>query len=137
MVNNYFSEGQKILAVDMSFECYVTSNIRFWGCSSVGRARGSHSRGQGFESPQLHLNLSIVSTLSGRSPSLPLFFWEKIVTNNCRTRSAPITSAARRAFQVRVVGLPGLAPGQAPQSAHREDDGEERGHPERDERPDP
>jgi hypothetical protein len=32
--------------------------------------------------------------------------------------------------------LPGPAPWQAPQSAHREDDGEERGHTERDERPD-
>ena len=27
---------------------------RFWGCSSVGRALESHSRGQGFDSPQLH-----------------------------------------------------------------------------------
>ena len=25
-----------------------------WGCSSVGRARRSHRRGQGFDSPQLH-----------------------------------------------------------------------------------
>ncbi len=33
-------------------------------------------------------------------------------------------------------GLPGPAPRQAPQSAHREDDGEERGHAERDDRPD-
>ncbi len=39
-------------------------------------------------------------------------------------------------FRVRVVGLLGLAPSQAPQSAHREDDGEERGHAERDQRPD-
>ncbi len=35
-----------------------------------------------------------------------------------------------------IVALPGLAPLQAPQSAHREDDGEERGHAEREERPD-
>src|SRR5216684_982288 len=33
-------------------------------------------------------------------------------------------------------GLPAPAPWQAPQSAHREDDGEERGHAERDQRPD-
>ena len=26
----------------------------FWGCSSVGRALEWHSRGQGFDSPQLH-----------------------------------------------------------------------------------
>ena len=39
-------------------------------------------------------------------------------------------------FHVRAVGLPGLAPSQAPQSAHREDDGEERGHAEREECPD-
>ena len=39
-------------------------------------------------------------------------------------------------FHVRVVGLLGLAPSQAPQSAHREDDGEERGHAEREECPD-
>jgi hypothetical protein len=32
--------------------------------------------------------------------------------------------------------LPRLAPSQAPQSAHREDDGDERGHAERDDRPD-
>ena len=25
-----------------------------WGCSSVGRALESHSRGQGFDPPQLH-----------------------------------------------------------------------------------
>lgn len=25
-----------------------------WGCSSVGRASGSQSEGQGFDSPQLH-----------------------------------------------------------------------------------
>src|SRR5262249_24426 len=42
----------------------------------------------------------------------------------------------RRAFRVRVVGLPGPAPWQAPQSAHRENDGEERGHADRDDRPD-
>ena len=35
-----------------------------------------------------------------------------------------------------MVGLSGPAPWQAPQSARREDDGEERGHAERDERPD-
>ena len=40
-------------------------------------------------------------------------------------------------FHVRIVGLPGLAPLQAPQSACREDEGEDRGHLERDERPDP
>src|ERR1017187_5434368 len=33
-------------------------------------------------------------------------------------------------------GLPGPAPSQAPQSTHREDGGEERGHADRDERPD-
>jgi len=33
--------------------------------------------------------------------------------------------------------LPGLPPSQAPQSARREDDGEGRGHAEREERPDP
>src|SRR5271170_1385998 len=33
-------------------------------------------------------------------------------------------------------GCEGLCPSQAPQSAHREDDGDERGHAERDERPD-
>jgi hypothetical protein len=43
----------------------------------------------------------------------------------------------RWAFQVRVVGLPGQALSQAPQSAHREDDGEERGYAEREERKDP
>jgi hypothetical protein len=53
-----------------------------------------------------------------------------------RTRSAPITSAVRRAFHVRVVRLPGLAPLQGPQSVRREDDGEERSHAECDERPD-
>src|ERR1043166_1242922 len=37
---------------------------------------------------------------------------------------------------VRVVGLPGLAPLRAPQSPRREDDGEERGYAERDKRPD-
>ena len=37
---------------------------------------------------------------------------------------------------VRVIRLPGLAPSQAPQSARREDEGEERGHAERDQRPD-
>jgi hypothetical protein len=50
--------------------------------------------------------------------------------------SAPITSAVRRAFHVRVVGLPGLAPLQAAESAHREDEGEDRSHAERDECPD-
>src|SRR5215212_10048866 len=35
-----------------------------------------------------------------------------------------------------LVGLSGLAPGQAPQSAHRKDDREERGHAERDHGPD-
>src|SRR5262249_19790972 len=39
-------------------------------------------------------------------------------------------------FHVRVIGLPALARLRAPQSAHREDDGEERGNAERDERPD-
>src|SRR2546421_6251249 len=52
-----------------------------------------------------------------------------------RTRSAPITPPCDRPFCVRVVGLLGLAPSQAPQSAHREDDGEERGHAEREECP--
>ncbi len=33
-----------------------------------------------------------------------------------------------RAFHVRVVELTGPAPWHAPQSAHREDDGEARGH---------
>ena len=28
--------------------------VLFWGCSSVGRALEWHSRGQGFDSPQLH-----------------------------------------------------------------------------------
>jgi hypothetical protein len=53
-----------------------------------------------------------------------------------RTRFAPITSAVRRAFHFRVVRLPALAPLQGPQSARREDDGEERRHAECDERPD-
>ena len=48
----------------------------------------------------------------------------------------PPSFAVRRPFGVRAVALPGLAPWQAPQSAHREDDGEERGHAERQERPD-
>ena len=39
-------------------------------------------------------------------------------------------------FQVRVVALPGPAPWQAPQSARREDGGEEPGHAERDQHPD-
>ena len=28
--------------------------LKSWGCSSVGRALEWHSRGQGFDSPQLH-----------------------------------------------------------------------------------
>src|SRR6266478_8318932 len=43
----------------------------------------------------------------------------------------------RKLSEIRVVGLPGLTLLQAPQSARREDDGEGRGHAERDERPDP
>lgn len=39
-------------------------------------------------------------------------------------------------FRDRVVGLLGLALFHAPQSAHREDNGEERGHAEHDDRPD-
>lgn len=35
-----------------------------------------------------------------------------------------------------IFGLLGLAPSQAPQTAHREDDGEERGHAHREECPD-
>jgi hypothetical protein len=49
-----------------------------------------------------------------------------------RTRSAPITSAVRRARQVRGCGTTGVVPLQGPQPARREDDGEERGHAERD-----
>ena len=30
------------------------------GCSSVGRALESHSRGQGFDSPQLHQKSSLI-----------------------------------------------------------------------------
>jgi hypothetical protein len=37
-------------------DCVPFQRNSIWGCSSVGRARGSHSRGQGFESPQLHYN---------------------------------------------------------------------------------
>ena len=32
-------------------------NLIIWGCSSVGRALAWHARGQGFKSPQLHLQL--------------------------------------------------------------------------------
>jgi hypothetical protein len=32
----------------------IASAFSVWGCSSVGRALESHSRGQGFDSPQLH-----------------------------------------------------------------------------------
>ena len=35
-----------------------------WGCSSVGRALEWHSRGQGFDSPQLHQFLSTVLLIS-------------------------------------------------------------------------
>ncbi len=47
-----------------------------------------------------------------------------------------LAGSARRAFNVRIVGLLRRASSQAPQSARREDEGEERGHFERDERPD-
>jgi hypothetical protein len=30
------------------------NSLKTWGCSSVGRAREWHSRGQGFDPPQLH-----------------------------------------------------------------------------------
>src|SRR5438046_4184332 len=53
-----------------------------------------------------------------------------------RRGRAPITSAVRRAFPCGVVGLPGLAPSQAPQSARREDEGEDPSHAERVKRPD-
>ena len=39
---------------------------RLWACSSVGRARESHSRGQGFESPRVHQILVRIP----RSPAL-------------------------------------------------------------------
>src|SRR5437660_12374339 len=48
----------------------------------------------------------------------------------------PITSGVRRAFPCRVVGLPGLAPSQTPQSARREDEGEAPEPAERPECPD-
>ena len=52
-------------------------------------------------------------------------------------RSAPLTDRLGDGpFCVRFVGLLGLAPSQAPQSARREDDGEERGHAHREECPD-
>src|SRR5688572_22293146 len=38
-----------------------------WGCSSVGRALESHSRGQGFDSPQLHTRY-MENTLEVRQP---------------------------------------------------------------------
>src|SRR6266404_9000942 len=53
-----------------------------------------------------------------------------------RTRFAPITYAARRAFPCSVVGLTGPAPWQAQQSARREDGGEEPEHADREQRPD-
>ena len=45
-------------------------------------------------------------------------------------------SAVQSACGVRVVELPGLGASKAPQSAHRENDGEERGHAQREEGPD-
>ena len=36
------------------FRPFLAVSDRARGCSSVGRALESHSRGQGFESPQLH-----------------------------------------------------------------------------------
>jgi len=60
----------------------------------------------------------------------------------CAARGSPAEPDPRRStppcdgpFHVWVVGLP-LAPEQGPQSTRREDDREERGHAERDERPD-
>ena len=56
-----------------------------WGCSSVGRARGSHSRGQGFESPQLHQYYEGFSGLSGR---FPFCHCDNLVTILLRSRAA-------------------------------------------------
>ena len=54
---SYFNHPQRGFIfwslLDSDKSDHVTSSVT-WGCSSVGRARGSHSRGQGFESPQLH-----------------------------------------------------------------------------------
>jgi hypothetical protein len=53
------------------------------------------------------------------------------------TRSYRQTLKSRRAFRVRVGGLPRLAsPWQTPQSARREDGGEETEHADREQRPD-
>ena len=45
-------------------------------------------------------------------------------------------AAGKRESRYIRFGLPGLAPLRAPQTARREDNGEERGHAQRDERPD-
>lgn len=37
-----------------TFSASLNNSITSWGCSSAGRARDSHLRGQGFESPHLH-----------------------------------------------------------------------------------
>jgi hypothetical protein len=58
------------------------------------------------------------------------------MTNTANQETPLFTGAVRGPFQVRVVGLPSPAPGQGPQPARREDNGEDPGHAYRDQRPD-
>ncbi len=53
--NDFIMKNIKYLkfTVDM-IDAVVVIYVRIWGCSSVGRASGWQSEGQGFKPPQLH-----------------------------------------------------------------------------------
>ena len=77
-----------------------------WGCSSVGRARGSHSRGQGFESPQLHQYLKHASLLDGDSSCLTNGGSRRLIRIVLRSPKRPVQQAfAPGATQLIVVSV--------------------------------
>ena len=49
-----------------------------WGCSSVGRALDLHSRGLGFNSPQLHIFINFTLTSSQK----PRYIFTNIPNNS-------------------------------------------------------
>ena len=68
--------------------------MSLWGCSSVGRAQGWQSWGQGFDSPQLH-QITDAGLRSHLRPRVAVWGAVKIRTANspARLRTAPPTAA--------------------------------------------
>jgi hypothetical protein len=58
-----FARRDSGLAPHRSTRRLLACQVDRWGCSSVGRALEWHSRGQGFDSPQLHAGLARMAEL--------------------------------------------------------------------------